>query len=271
MNSTTSAMDSSRLRAYGWTLNIYAKEAKYEFLKMIRLPVYAMSTLAFPIMFYVLFGLLLNPRSAHLGATPVAAYLVATYGTFGVMGAALFGFRVGVAVERGQGWLEVKRASPMPPYAYFAGKIAMCLLFSGLITGSLLVLGFVFGGVRLSALETAELLGALVAGSVPFCAMGLAFSYFVGPNSAPAFVNCFYLPLSFASGLWVPIDVMPKIMQRIAPDLPPSHLAQIALGIIGDNHPGSAILHWETLLGFTLICLGVARIGYHRDEGKLYG
>ncbi len=271
MNATSATLPTASSRSFGWTVNIYAKEAKYEFLKMLRLPVYAVSTLAFPLMFYVLFGLLLNGHQATFGGTKVAAYLIASYGSFGVMGAALFGFGVGVAVERGQGWLEVKRASPMPPYAYFAAKIVMCLLFSGLIAGSLLVLGFAFGGVRLSTVQTLELLGTLVAGSVPFCAMGLALSYFIGPNSAPAAVNCFYLPLSFASGLWIPIDMLPNLMQKIAPALPPFHLAQIALGVIGPNHHGSAIGHWESLLGFTLICLGVARLGYHRDEGKLYG
>ncbi len=271
MSAATSVTPAPSFRSLSWTAKVYAKEARYEFLKMLRLPVYAVSTLAFPIMFYVLFGLVLNPRQATFGGTRVAAYLIASYGSFGVMGAALFGFGVGVAVERGQGWLEVKRASPMPPYAYFAAKIAMCLLFSALITGSLMALGFAFGGVRLSVLQTIELLGALIAGSVPFCAMGLALSYFVGPNSAPAVVNCFYLPLSFASGLWFPIEAMPTIMQKIAPSLPPFHLAQIALSIIGANHRGSAVGHWEVLLGFTLVCLGVARIGFQRDEGKLYG
>jgi len=29
--------------------------------------------------------------------------------------------------------------------------------------------------------------------------------------------------------------------------------------------------HWFVLVGFTLICLGIARIGFQRDEGKTYG
>jgi ABC-2 type transport system permease protein len=39
---------------------IYLKEAKYEFLKYLRLRVYTASLLSFPTMFYVLFGLVLN-------------------------------------------------------------------------------------------------------------------------------------------------------------------------------------------------------------------
>ena len=38
------------------TATIYFKEAKYEFLKNLRLRMYTVSVLSFPIMFYVLFG-----------------------------------------------------------------------------------------------------------------------------------------------------------------------------------------------------------------------
>jgi ABC-2 type transport system permease protein len=100
--------------------------------------------------------------------------------------------------------------------------------------------------------------------------MGLAIGYFAGPTSAPAIVNLTYLPLSFASGLWIPIDMLPSFLQRVAPFLPPYHLGRLALGVVGAG-AGSAFEHWEALAGFSFICLGIARIGFQRDEGKTYG
>src|SRR6202044_3271391 len=88
------------------TLEIYLKEAKYEFLKNLRLRLYTASVLSFPLMFYVLFGLVLNSKEAIAG-TAVPTYLIATYGTFGVMGASLFGTAAGLASDRGLGWLQV--------------------------------------------------------------------------------------------------------------------------------------------------------------------
>src|SRR5579871_3219438 len=116
--SSLAAADSSVTfsRTPAHTLHIFLNEARFEFLKMVRLPVYVLSTILFPLMFYVLFGLLLN-RGAEFSQVHFSTYLVATYGTFGVMGASLFGFGVGLANERGWGWLQVKRASPMPPFA----------------------------------------------------------------------------------------------------------------------------------------------------------
>src|SRR5580698_9156205 len=175
------------------TLEIYLKEAKYEFLKNLRLRLYTASVLSFPLMFYVLFGLVLNAKEA-IGGVGVPTYLIATYGTFGVMGASLFGTASGLAADRGLGWLQVKRASPMPPFAYFTAKVVLSMIFSAVVVALLLVLGISFGGVRLPLAEIAKLIGTLVAGSLPFSAMGLAIGYFAGPNSAPAAINLIYLP-----------------------------------------------------------------------------
>jgi ABC-2 type transport system permease protein len=252
------------------TATIYWKEAKYEFLKNLRLRVYTLSVISFPLMFYVLFGLVLNAKES-IGGTGVPTYLIPTYGTFGVMGASLFGTASGLAADRGLGWLQVKRASPMPPFAYFAAKVILSMIFSAIVVTLLMVLGTSFGNVHLPPATLARLLVTLVAGSLPFSAMGLAIGYFAGPNSAPAAINLIYLPMSFCSGLWVPFMFLPKVVRQIALALPPYHLSQLALGSVGAGRHEPATTHWEFLLGFTLICLGVARIGFQRDQGKLCG
>jgi ABC-2 type transport system permease protein len=261
---TTTFSSATQARPAGHTLAIYAKEAKYDFLGRLRLPVYSISTILFPAMFYVLFGLLLN-RGQSNGGVSVATYLLSSYSTFGVMGASLFGFGVGIAMERGLGWLQLKRASPMPPMAYFAAKVATSMVFSAIIVLLLMTLGVAFGGVRLSLSEAVRLPLTLVAGATCFCAMGLAIGSLAGPNSATAVVNLLYLPMSFASGLWLPINMLPGFLQRVAPLLPPYHLGQLALGVVGAGR-GTAANHWGALLGFTLVFLGIARLGFQRDE-----
>jgi len=257
-------------RSPGHLAAIYLKEIHYEFLKNLRLRMYTASVLSFPIMFYILFGLVLNSNEAIAGMR-VPTYLIATYGTFGVMGASLFGTAAGLASDRGLGWLQVKRASPMPPFAYFAAKVVTALVFSAIIVLALFTLGIAFGGVRMPVTTFARLLGTLVIGSLPFSAMGLAVGYFTGPNSAPPTINLIYLPMSFCSGLWVPFIFLPKVVQQIALVLPPYHLSQLALGVVGSGAHRSNAGHWEVLLAFTMICLGIARIGFQRDQEKMYG
>jgi len=271
MSTATMTLSAAQIqRTPRHTATIYLKEAKYEFLKNLRMRVYTASVLSFPIMFYVLFGLVLNSKQAF-GGMGVTTYLIATYGTFGVMGASLFGTAAGLASDRGLGWLQVKRASPMPPFAYFAAKVITSMTFSAVIVLALFALGITLGGVRMPVGEFARLLGTLVLGSLPFSAMGLAVGYFAGPNSAPSVINLIYLPMSFCSGLWVPFMFLPKVVKQIALVLPPYHLSQLALGAAGAGQHQAAATHWEVLLGFTMICLGIARIGFQRDQEKMYG
>src|SRR6266851_9132618 len=125
-------------------VGICFKEAKYEFLKNLRNPMYSVSTVVFPLMFYVLFGLVMGKQT--IGSISTTVYLIPAYGTFGVMGASLFGTAATLAGDRGLGWLQVKKASPMPIYAYFLAKVVMSLIFSTVDVLMLLVLGFAFGG-----------------------------------------------------------------------------------------------------------------------------
>lgn len=246
------------------TLRIHLLETKYEFLKLLRLPGYALPTLAFPILFYLFFGVAFGHRSA--GSVSMAKYLIATYGAFGVMGASLFGFGVTVANERGHGWLEVKRTTPMPVSAYFVAKTAMAMLFSSMIVLCLFTVGVLFGGVDLTFGQMAALFFILVPGSAVFCALGLAIGCFASPNSAPPIVNLIYLPLSFLSGLWVPVWMLPKPLQALAFFLPPFHLSQLALKVIHAGRGFSIPVHVTALAIATALFLGIALAGYRRGE-----
>ncbi len=251
------------------TFRVYRTEARQEFLKLIRIPIFAATTVALPLMFYVIFGITFADQTAR--GVSVPTYMLATYGTFGVIGAALFGFGVSVAVERGQGWMKLKRVSPMPPLAYFVAKVIMSGTVAALIVALLFVLGATIGGVRMPFQQWTALAGVLVAGALPFSAMGLAFGYLVGPNSAPAVLNLAWLPMAFASGLWIPIAMLPEVVQSIAVFLPPYHFVQLALGTIGASEGAAPLLHLSVLFGFTAVFLAVAAWGFRRDEGRTYG
>jgi ABC-2 type transport system permease protein len=250
--------------------NVYLLEARMEFLKSLRMRTYSLSTVLFPVMFYCFFGLMMG-REPMGGLMPMARYALATYGAFGVMGATLYAFGVGVAVERGLGWLQVKRASPMPPAAYFLAKAAVGLSFGAIVVGLLFGLGAAFGGVQMPAWQWLGMGGALIAGAIPFCAMGLAIGSFAGPNSAPGLVNAIYLPMAFCGGMWIPFQFLPKSIQAIAPLLPSFHFSQIALRILGAPVEGAVGGHVEALLGFTLVFAGIAWVGHMREREKMYG
>ena len=88
----------------------------------------------------------------------------------------------------------------------------------------------------------------------------------VPANAAPGIVNLIYLPMSFVSGLWIPIQYLPHWLQRIAPALPTYHLAQLMLGIFGYANQSSVASHWYGLAGFTLVMLGTSWLVFNRAQ-----
>ena len=232
----------------------YLLEAKCEFLRMLREPAFGVPVVAFPAMFYLLFGVVLNKGSA--GA---AQYLLATYGAFGVIGAAMFGFGVTIAMDREHGYLRLKRTLAVPPGALLLAKMAMAALFAVIISLVLSALAATLGGVSLAPWQWATLLVVNVLGVLPFAAIGMFFGSLVGGNAAPALLNVLYLPMAFLSGLWLPLAILPAFLAKIAPAWPAYHLGQLALKVVGHDQGAPVWLHLLVLALVTVAFFALAQ------------
>ncbi len=230
-----------------------------QWLNLVRLPSYSLPTLLFPLMFYSFFGLVMIPGQS--------LWLLCTFATFGVLGTALFAFGVGVASERAQGWLLLLRASPAPVNAILAGKAISAMLFAAITIVAMSWLAALFGDVRLPIGAWVSLVLVLVAGTLPFCLLGLAIGLWLSPNAAPAVINLIYLPLGFLSGLWIPVPALPDALQTLATWLPPYHLAGLALHVTGAL-PGPWLVHLLVLLLYTLIFGFLAALGWRHFTGN---
>jgi len=233
---------------------LYLREARFEFLRVLRAPAFSVPTLVFAPMFYLLFGVLLNRGNA--GA---ASYLMVTYSVFGVMGPGLFGFGVGLAMDRERGLLTLKRVQPVPASALLLAKVGMAMIFAACIGVMLLALGIGLGGVDLDASQIARLLCVDLLGVMPFCALGLLIGTLVNGSAAAAVVNLIYMPMALLSGLWLPLRMLPEMVEKIAPLWPAWHLSQLGLKIVGQDSGRPVWMHVTVMLGFTAICLFLAQ------------
>src|SRR5690242_10478866 len=241
-------------RPFSHPLRSYLLEARSEFLRMWRTPGAMVPMLAFPLMFYAFFGVMLA-KGEH--GMEQSIYSLAGLGSFGVMGPGLFGFGTGFAIDRGLGWLQLKRATPMPPLSYLLAKLAMAALFAGMVTVLLFAMAGFLAHVQLQPGQWLQLLATLVLGGVPFCALGLAVGAWAKPTSAPAMVNAIYLPMSFLSGLWMPLQFLPKTVQDVATLLPAYHLGKLAYAAVGVSQD-PLLPHLSALAGFTVAFLLLA-------------
>ncbi|HEY8585456.1 MAG TPA: ABC transporter permease [Rhodanobacter sp.] len=239
---------------------VYLEEARSECLRYMRAPGFMLPIMLFPAMFYLLFGVLM----AGQGGADGARYLLASYGVFGVMSPGLFGFGVSLALERDGGLLTFKRALPMPPGAYLLGKMLMAMVAAGAIILLLLGMAVMVGHVSLSPFRAGMLVITGMLGVLPFCALGMFVGTLIKGQGAPGMLQLIYLPMSFMSGLWFPLPMLPKFLQQIAPAWPSYHLDMLALAVVGMN-PGPLLPHVLALGGFTAVFLLLAARRLRRD------
>jgi ABC-2 type transport system permease protein len=224
----------------------YPEEIRSEVLRYLRNPGFLLPTLLFPTVFYIMFGVFLARQGDE-----AARYLLASYGTFGVMAPGLFGFGVSIAMERENGQLTLKRALPAPPIAYLFGKMVMAIFVAAGVLTLLTLLAVFVAHVPLTGMQIANLFATHVPGTLPFCAMGLLIGTLVKGQAAPALINMLYLPMAFLSGLWFPLQALPGAIRAIAPALPSYHLNALALDAV-DIAGTRALPHVAVLAAFTV-------------------
>ena len=244
---TPGAMHSRRIFA------AYLAEARSECLRYLRNPGFMLPLVLFPCVFYLMFGIAFSQAETR----DMPRYLLASYGTFGVMVPGLFGFGVSLALERDNGLLTLKRAMPMPPAAYLLGKMVMAMAAAALVIVLLESLATGVAHVALSWQQALALLLTGTLGTLPFCALGMFLGTLLKGQGAPGLMNLVYLPMSFLSGLWIPLPMLPQVLQDLAPVWPSFHLSVVALHAVGviDASPWP---HVAVLAGFTVVFLLLA-------------
>jgi ABC-2 type transport system permease protein len=238
-------------------LSAYLTEAKYETVRMLRTPAFAIPFLGLPALLYLLFGVVIFGAAVRNDAQ-AGLFIFAAFALFGVMGPGMFGFGMLVAGEREHGLLTFKRALPMPPPAYLVAKLLMAMIFAIIVTATMLAV-LPLGNLKLTVGRLFAAAAVSILGALPFCAIGLFIGVLTNSRSAPAFVNILYQVMMHLSGLFYPL---PKFLRAIAPVWPTYHLQQLFFGAIGVPSQGSAITHVAVLvlLTFVLTFFAVRRL-----------
>lgn len=230
-----------------------------EYLRLLRTPSFSVPVIGFPLLFYLLFGVMLGPArdGGAAGRAVLAAFIV-----FGVMAPGLFGLGVTLAIDRDRGLLALKRALPMPPGMFLTAKLVVAMVVAAIISALLMGVAVVIGRVALGLFACCALLALAVLGVVPFCALGLLIGTLTKGQAAAAVINLVYLPMSFLSGVLLPLSVLPHGLARLAPLWPAYHLAQLAFAVVGGGspaEPGRAAGHVVVLAGMTALFFAIAR------------
>ena len=190
-------------------------------------------TFAFPLVLVTLFGAINDGVTVTLAGAdvPFTQYYTPAIGVFGLTTACYTSLLVGLATARETGLLKRVRGTPLPVAVYLGSWSAGAML-TGL--GSVLMLFVVavpaFGvDVPLASLPAAVVTAAL--GAACLAALGLAAGSLVRTSEqAMPLAQLTFLPISFISGVWFPLDGAPGWVTTAADVFPLKHIVDAFTG-----------------------------------------
>jgi ABC-2 type transport system permease protein len=209
------------------TLLVYAREARAQIVSTWRTPQFLIPSVALPLLFYGVMGLGLSK-----GREEIAHMMLANYVIFAAIAPAMFGFGAAVAAEREAKLIELKQIAPLPAGGYLAGRLAAALALVASAIGLLGVLAY-FGGVVMVPWRWAATLGLGLVSAAPFALIGLNIGLRLGSQGATAVANLLFLGFCLFGGLWMPLNLMPSWVAKVAEVTPSYHLGQLSMMLSG--------------------------------------
>lgn len=205
-----------------------AARAQVELKAVVRNRPSLVFTLLFPVLLLVVFGSIFRGRIAGTN-TDFKQVFMAGIIAAGIMSVAFQGLAISVATDRDCGLLRRLGRTPMPKTAYFAGKIFRVGVTALVEVAVLMVVSTALFGLPLPGTPARWLTLAWVCllGTAACAMLAIAYSAVI-PNTrtAAAIVTPPFIVLQFISGVFFPLNELPRWMQTVAALFPLKWMAQ---------------------------------------------
>ncbi len=175
-----------------------------------RNPASVFFTVIFPVIFLFLFAGLFGDQSIEELGVNAATYYVPGIITLAVVSATLVSLSMNLVVARQAGRLKRYRGTPLPAWAFIAGRVGNAIVVAVMMVILVTALGAIFFGVAVPTKTIGALFVTLLIGAFCFCSLGFALSAAIpSEDAAPAITNATVLPLYFISGVFIPESELP--------------------------------------------------------------
>ena len=222
---------------------VVGSQLRYQLTLLLRTPRTLMAGLILP---GALLALQLG-RVQHIGqgaAADVLAARVAGLVVLGAMSVAYLTHASSLIVAREDGILRRWRATPLPAWGYFAGRIAAAVLIADVAALILVLVGVAMAGLHLTAAGIVSLLVAATVGSLALAAAGTAITRLIpsaqGANQLLALTS---IPLIIFSGGFGGLSGLPHWLNTLMSYLPAQPMIDaVTRGLeMGTGQPGLSL------------------------------
>jgi ABC-type multidrug transport system permease subunit len=220
---------------------LIAAQAGYATRAFVRNAASAFFIVGFPVMLVLLLPVVFgNPEMASRGGIHMTQFLAPVLAVYGAAMAAYADFSQRVAFARDQGVLKRIHGTPLPVWAFMAGRIAAAICVALISLVLTMAVGMLAYGVQLVPRALPGLMVSVVLGVACFAALGLAIAA-IAPNAetVPTIANATLLPLAFFSDIFLISDNLPRWMEIVGSIFPLKHFANAVADGVNPTIPGA--------------------------------
>lgn len=228
-------------------LRILAVQTRFALVATIRNPRVIVFNIALPIFLLVLFESVFTrggSRTTHVGGELIStkAYYVAGLAAYTVMLQTFTSMAISVTTQRETGQLKRLRGTPMPAWSFIGAYVLRSVVLVGAMVVAVFLIGTLGFGVHLHAAGVLGLVLYVAFATIAFSALGLAATIVCRTTEAASAVGPFTaIILSFISGAFIPIAVLPGWLSTVGKVFPLSHLAAGMQRGLGEGATGTGL------------------------------
>jgi ABC-2 type transport system permease protein len=213
-----------------------------------RSPASVFFTVLLPIIFLVIFASIFgNETIEERGNLKVSTYYVPGIMTLAVVSATLVSLAISLVEAREAGRLKRVRGTPLPTWAFVAGRIGNAIVVSLLMVVIVTAIGKLLYDVAVPDETVPALLVTLLVGAFSFSCLGFALTAAIpSEEAAPPITNFVVLPLYFLSGVFIPETEIPEGVLEVADLFPIRHFFEAFLAAFDPATVGAGF-EWDNL------------------------
>jgi ABC-2 type transport system permease protein len=228
-------------------LALFAHQFRFEQKQFWRNPSSVFFTVLLPVVFLLIFNLIFgNEEIEELGLN-TSTYYVPAIITLGVISASFQSLAISLTVDRESGILKRGRGTPLPDWAFFAGRVGNAVLVSILMVVIVTALGALLWDVSVPWSHAPAIAVTLAVGAAAFCCLGVALTAAIpSEDAAPPITNVAVLPLYFLSGVFIPETEIPEGVLSFADAFPIRHFFEAFFTAYDPGTTGAGV-EWADL------------------------
>lgn len=239
-------------------LKMFFQQINFEVKQILRTPLYLLGIFIVPFLIPFLLRLSGNTDDQILPLTAICGIFLFTI--------VIDRFAKRIVVERSEKWLNLLKATPLPPTLYIGAKLTAISLVCGVFTVTYFALITFIAHIEVVN-NLSTLIVVLIIGIIPFGLLGITLGFVLEPKSADSILGYSLLLIPLLCWL-LPIPIPDKFswLKDLLVLLPFYHYRTLVESIINNGNDSLIFLNILWLIWATFLFYYLAVLSYQREK-----